>query len=215
MSLTFNCTKRNGFTLVEVLITVTVLVIIFMAVLIGLNPMMQIFKGYDGRRKADLHSLKNAFEAYFADHDCYPSESVLDNCGSGDLEPYLKHIPCDPQDGTPYRLHLTPQGSVCPLEYAIYTKLLNPRDPLGSKYPQCPQTMAVTSTDISFVEVVAGCSNVSICPVYYGCRTGLCTAVARDRAPSCSPNYCDPDCGGVNCARQVRGRFVNECVARN
>ncbi len=211
----FLATRKKGYTLVEVLITVSLLVIIMAAVLFGLNPMMQIFKGYDGRRKADLYSLKNAFEAYFADHDCYPPEDILDNCGGTQLDPYLKYIPCDPQDGTPYKLNVVPQDSVCPLQYAIYSKLLNPKDPLGSLYSECPQTMAVTSTDMTYVNIIAGCSSVSICPVYYGCKQGLCTVVARDRSPSCAPNYCDPDCGGVNCARQVRGRFVNECVAIN
>lgn len=205
--------KNNGFTLAEVLITVTILVILGLLILIGLNPMLQIFKGFDARRKTDLYKLRNAFESYYVDHDCYPPTTILSKCGSGDLEPYLTTIPCDPQDNSPYKLYLDPPDSVCPQRFAIYATLLSPKDDLANKYPDCPQQMAVTSPNMSYVEIVAGCSHLALCPVYYGCSNGLCTTVARDRKPTCAPNYCDPDCGGVNCGKIVRRRFVNECIA--
>lgn len=207
-----SATRKNGFTLSEVLVTVTILVILSMTVLIGLNPLIQIFRGYDARRKSDLYKLKNAFESYYVDHDCYPATDVLQMCGSNILDPYLKVIPCDPQDGTPYSLTLIPSDSVCPQQYAIYSTLMRPGDSQAN-IPDCPQIMAVTSPNMSYVDIVEGCSAIELCPAYYGCSNGMCTSVARDRKPTCAPNYCDPDCGGVNCAKKVRGKYVNECVA--
>lgn len=202
---------NRGFTLAEILITVTLLVIISMIVLIGLNPMLQIFKGFDARRKADLYSLRTAFEAYFTDHDCYPPLSVLSQCESDALQPYLRTIPCDPQDRTPYTITLIPADSACYQGYAIYTKLTSKKDPLGSKYPECPQMMIVTSPNLPYLDAIAGCSHLNTCRITYGCQNGLCTVVARDKVPTCAPNYCDSDCGGVNCGKMIRKKFVNEC----
>lgn len=204
---------HRGYTLAELLISICIVLILGLAILIAINPIMQIFKGYDTRRKADLYELKNAFEAYYADHDCYPSTDVLAACGSNALVPYLDKIPCDPQSKKPYNLTLEPAGSTCPQNYALYAQLLNTADPLVQKLPDCPGTMALTSPGMSYVDTVAGCSSVVLCPVYYGCMNGICTAVAHDKKPTCAPNYCDADCGGVNCSKKVRGRYINECNA--
>lgn len=202
----------KGFTLAELLITVTILVILGLALLIGINPLVQIFKGYDARRKADLYKLRTAFESYYIDHDCYPSADILSQCGSNALEPYLPAIPCDP-DGSPYSIKIIPDNSICPQQYAIYSNLVSPLDKAASKYKECPQVIAVTSPSITYIDTISGCSIVALCHTYYGCQDGFCTAVTRDSSPTCAPNYCYPDCGGVNCAKMARGKFINQCVA--
>jgi prepilin-type N-terminal cleavage/methylation domain-containing protein len=203
---------HRGFTLSEVLIVVTIIVIIALAILLGINPLLQIFKGYDARRKADLHKLKVAFEAYYADHDCYPSTDILQQCGSNALEPYLKSIPCDPQDNKPYTLKLIPADSMCPQKFAIYGTLLSPTDSLAGSIPGCPETMAVSSPNMPYLQIIEGCSGIITCNTLYGCRSGQCVIVGQDDLPSCAPNYCDSDCGGVDCGKVARGNLINECV---
>ena len=63
--------KHQGFTLVEIMIVVSLIVIIAIALLGGINPLQQFFRGYDTVRKSDLAKLKSAFENYYNDHDCY------------------------------------------------------------------------------------------------------------------------------------------------
>jgi prepilin-type N-terminal cleavage/methylation domain-containing protein len=211
MTLKINRFRPNGFTLAEILITVTLLVIIGLAALIGINPLLQIFKGYDARRKADLYALKQAFESYYADKDCYPPIDILNNCGGNQLEPYLRSIPCDPQDNVPYVLNLIPSDSACAQQFAIYAKLLTPGDAMAN-LAECPQTMAVTSPGMSHVDIVNACSGKTpLCPVYYGCRNQICQVIAYDIAPTCQFYSCNSDCNNWDCGRAIRGGFFNDC----
>lgn len=206
---------HSGFTLVEISIAVTLVVILALAILTTINPIAQIFKGYDTRRKADLAMLKTAFESYYADYDCYPPATILNNCGGAELQPYLSQIPCDPNDKTPYKIFTLPEGSACPQKYAIYAPILSFFDKLADSIPSCPQTFAVYSSDILNVEIAEGCSSVRTCATLYGCKSGFCTIVSQDSvSPSCHPTSCYADCGGRDCQETFpNGSYVNECVA--
>ena len=92
-------TKR-GFTLAEVLITIAIIALLFIIAL--WNWRNQIGRGYDARRKSDLARIKIAFEDYYNDKNCYPPDTILENCGGGELQPYMKEIPCDPTKRIPY-----------------------------------------------------------------------------------------------------------------
>lgn len=205
--------NHRGFTLSEVMIVVSILVIISILLLIGLNPMAQFLKGFDTRRKDDLHKLKIAFEAYYADHECYPPKTVLDQCGSAVLKPYLNAIPCDPDDGLPYDLAIYPDNSVCPQQYAIYAPIMSFYDKDANNIPGCPKTIAVNSPDMENVDISAGCGVSRECYYLYGCVRGACVQVAEGGTSVCSPTYCESDCGGVQCsAKNLQDEYVNECV---
>lgn len=205
--------NHHGFTMAEILITITLLVIIGLAALIGINPLTQIFKGYDARRKADLYNLKQAFESYYADKDCYPPITILNNCGGNELLPYLQSIPCDPQGNVPYQLNLIPSDSTCPQQFAIYAKLLTPGDSQAN-LAECPQMMAVSSPGMTHVDIVNACSGKTpLCPVYYGCRNRICQVVAYDMAPTCKYFSCTSNCGGDDCSKIVRGANFHDCPA--
>ncbi|PIR99912.1 hypothetical protein COT86_01430 [Candidatus Collierbacteria bacterium CG10_big_fil_rev_8_21_14_0_10_43_36] len=211
----------NGFTLPEILIVVTILVVLGLIILVGINPMMQFFKGYDTRRKSDLYKIKIAFEAYYADHDCYPSIDILNSCGSNALEPYLATIPCDPNSLQPYTYYTGPNESfICPQKIAVYAVLANKFDPQGDEIQFCPDTIVSISGDMNYLETVSGCSNRIYCSDWYGCQSGACVLVARDEFPSCSPSTnCDNRCGAPYnqtpeefCSQiSRRGTYSNEC----
>lgn len=95
-------TLRNahGFTLMETLIVMSFVAFVLILLLMGLR--IQITRGYDARRKSDLTRIRRAFEEYYNDNDCYPPATILDNCGSADLAPYIDNVPCDPITGESY-----------------------------------------------------------------------------------------------------------------
>lgn len=209
--------RRTGFTLVEVLIVITIIVILGLAILLTLNPLTQIFKGYDTRRRSDLDLLETTFENYYADHGSYPSPTVLEQCDSPGLQPYLNSIPCDPTTKKPYKSYFVSgpsENQSLPQQYAIYASIEAPgNDPAVNQIHNCPQTIAVHSPGMSNANLIKGCSGITICPNYYGCQSGVCVLVSQDLPPSCQPNSCDADCGGVDCGKKVDDVFTNECVA--
>jgi len=116
--------KENGFTLIELLIALAIIAML-MAVLV-LGQGLQLSRGEDARRKADLAKLKVAFEDYYNDKNCYPPAALLQRCGSADLSPYVAKIPCDPRTKQPYPYYL---DSTCGW-YALYTTLGDTNDPV-------------------------------------------------------------------------------------
>lgn len=222
-------TKHKGFTLAEILIVVTIIVILGLIVLVGINPMAQIFKGYDARRKADLSKIKIALEAYYSDHECYPVFPTTDTqgrpsyiCDSDFLKPYLETMPCDPNSKEPYTLYLTPTDTACPQQYAVYAQIYSFFDKQANAISFCPKTFAVTSSDLSGTDLIFGCSFQEVCPIHYGCKSGACVIVAEDALPACSPSFCDagcspfplPDGSTMDCSRidPDTGGYARECV---
>ncbi|MFA6185258.1 MAG: prepilin-type N-terminal cleavage/methylation domain-containing protein [Candidatus Shapirobacteria bacterium] len=100
--------RRNlGFTLVEILIVMTIVImiaIIMIGAFVMINP---VNKSRDSQRKKDLNRIKQAFEEYFNDKGYYPQDisnwNIKSNCHSNSINfsQYLSPWPCDP-DGNPY-----------------------------------------------------------------------------------------------------------------
>jgi len=125
-------TKKNGFTLIELMIVITILGILVAILLMTINPTAQVSKGNDARRKKDVNRIRVAFEDYYTDKGCYPVDDQLievlmnpDNCNSNVFAPWMELWPCDPS-GQPYMLAV--EESSCPKWYKILTKLENEND---------------------------------------------------------------------------------------
>lgn len=133
--------NEAGFSLLEILIVVTLLVIIAIALLVTLNPMTQINKGQDSKRKQELTQLSKALEDWYNDKNCYPSPSQIcynatgsttcNICGnqstSPSFSPYLSRLPCDPRQPLKKYLYQVDSNN-CPSWYRIYTMLSNQSD---------------------------------------------------------------------------------------
>lgn len=133
---------KKSFTLLELLIVVSLLMTVAIVVLVALNPWGQINKSYDGKRKTELIQLSKILEDYYNDNNCYPKPSEVcyplingtscnicgNNSNSPDFNPYLSRLPCDPQHPTKKYLYQVDSIS-CPIWFRVFTILSNTTDP--------------------------------------------------------------------------------------
>lgn len=73
-------TSQLGFTMVELLVVISIIGILATAVLAALNPLEQIRKGRDTSRKADAQTLLGAIDRYQATFGCYPWQRTTGTC---------------------------------------------------------------------------------------------------------------------------------------
>lgn len=110
--------KSSGFTLVELLTVIGVIGIILTAVLLILDPVAQVQKANDAKRKADLSQVQKALETYFQDNGKYPPVSSS--------SPLYRMVRLDGttadwgQQFTPYMSTL-PKDPISTRNYAYYT----------------------------------------------------------------------------------------------
>lgn len=206
ISMTRSFSQHKGVTLAELLIVVTIVVILGLITLVGINPMTQILRGYDTRRKADLAKIKIALENYYSDHECYPVFSKDSNgkptytCDSDILSPYLNSIPCDPSTKKPYTIFLNPPDAACPSQYAVYAQVYSFFDKESNKIQDCKNTYAVYSSDMSSGTINYGCSQSLPCTSLYACRNYTCMPISIDDVNKCHQSmataviYCSSDC---------------------
>ena len=140
---------KRGFTLLEILIVISLIAILATAAIYLIDPIKQFYKAWDGQRKNDLATTKKVLEDFYNDKSRYPKASEIcydapssarwDNygklacfchlCGSKTtsplLSPYLSKLPCDPQ--SPSRQFLydfdCQDGGSRPQWFRIYTNL--------------------------------------------------------------------------------------------
>jgi prepilin-type N-terminal cleavage/methylation domain-containing protein len=115
----------QGMSMIEILIVVAILAVLGIAMFASFNR--QLSKARDSKRKDHLEDLRVAFEDYFNDNECYPDLEILESCGESDLDPYLKEIPCDPQDTLSY-VGFSLDGDFCD-GYRVLAQLENSTDP--------------------------------------------------------------------------------------
>lgn len=126
--------SKKGMTLVEIMISMTIIAFLAVMAIVFLNPTAQMKKARDTQRKKDLNRIKIAFEDYLNDKNCYPNQNLVDslnnatNCKSGVFSPWLTIWPCDPKEALSYPLVVGDDGN-CPKWYKIMTNLENSNDP--------------------------------------------------------------------------------------
>jgi general secretion pathway protein G len=92
---------QRGFSLLEVLVSISIIVMIASVLLAGFSAARE--KAQDSQRITELRQLKFALELYHNDHGHYPRESEGANGKIGEgagvdamLEGYMRSIPIDP-----------------------------------------------------------------------------------------------------------------------
>lgn len=130
--------KREGFTLIEVLLVIAILAILAAIVIIAINPAKQFGEAQNADRRSDVSSILNAVQQYAIDnHGSYPSdipwgeeclidgtdicrsEMSCDGVSLDDLitdEKYLTEIPTDPTvssyELTGYKIFMNTAGRI-------------------------------------------------------------------------------------------------------
>ena len=133
--------SKNGFTLVELLITITIISFLAAVGLVVYSNVMQ--QGRNSTRQADLRSIQSALEQYYSDQFFYPTgnlpfgNSLKNTTGNPDTPSpekiYLNTIPKDPTGTLEYAYTSTsstggscdntlPGGTKCE-KYCLYAKL--------------------------------------------------------------------------------------------
>ena len=138
--------NRKGFTLVELLIVITIIGILAS---IGLNTFTSAqMKSRDAKRKTQLKQLADAFEAYYNDKGGYPADdgsgsllacgidaedtctwgtSPMENTTTGTV--YMVKLPQDPTLGLTYFYDAGAPVAELITSFQLYARLENTNDP--------------------------------------------------------------------------------------
>jgi len=118
-NISFPNSSKKGFTLIEILITVTIISVLSVTAVMVFRTSLS--RGRDAERKSDLESIYVAFEDYYNDNGCYPpaTTSLFTSCGQS-FRPYLDQVPCDPMSDEPYLY--VPNTNEC-TGYRLYASL--------------------------------------------------------------------------------------------
>ena len=115
--------NKKGFTLIELLISMVIIAVLILTVLFVYN--VQINKGRDSKRKADLAKLQRLLEDYSNDYECYPEDLEANE----DLAKFK-----DPIDSgnNIYYYSVSSEGE-CKKWYRIFATLDYDKDPIIDK----------------------------------------------------------------------------------
>jgi len=163
---TYHLSSDNGFTLLELLVVLTIIGILTALGLASFSAAQ--LRARDNQRKSDLKAIASALEIYRTKNGTYPSSSSASECGttewycsnSGDTpwipdlnQDYIKTLPKDPKNtagppcgttgsGTAYTYaYKSSQLAGTPdasRTYILTARLENPNDKdISSTYPRC------------------------------------------------------------------------------
>ncbi len=97
---------RKGFTLIEVLVVVTIIAVLISIGIVSYSSVNR--RSRDAKRKGDVEQLRSALEMYRADNGYYPDVSGASWADASGLSvalvpAYLPAIPSDPKNAQTYR----------------------------------------------------------------------------------------------------------------
>ena len=145
--------SRLAFTFIELLVVIALLAVLALVFIGLLNPLKQIQKSWDGKRKGELSTLNKIFEDFYNDKNRFPlpadvcfdaasaprtdlygkTACTCQICGrsptSPAFSPYLPSLPCDPQSPQKEYLYDYDCSTASPSWFRLYTKLSLLDDP--------------------------------------------------------------------------------------
>lgn len=121
---------RRGFTLVELLIVISVLAVLITGLIVVIDPSTQLQKTNDAKRKSDLAQIQRALETYYQDNRVYPPNPSANDYRIKGLDgntvdwgsswqPFMSALPKDPSSSKNYVYYVTSNGQT----YYLYASL--------------------------------------------------------------------------------------------
>lgn len=92
--------EEQGFSLVELLVVITVLAVLAAGVMIFINPAKRFNQANDARIKSDINQISKALIAYYTINRRYPT--VTEGLSALILDQDLRTIPSPPPGGEPF-----------------------------------------------------------------------------------------------------------------
>lgn len=141
-------TSSLGFTLVELLIVIAIIGLLASGLMMILNPVAQIQKANDARRKSDLGQVQKALEQYYNDNGKYPTNTatyqITGTAWGSPWGTYIQTLPADPTSAKQY-VYVTDSTQQT---YWLYTSLDNKKDPqlCGTGGTVCPNAAGLTGS---------------------------------------------------------------------
>jgi prepilin-type N-terminal cleavage/methylation domain-containing protein len=120
--------KNKGFTLIELMVVIGLIMILATVSIALINPVAQMQKALDAQRKSDLGQIMHSLELYYHDNGQYPAALVF----GASWTPYAAKLPNDPKPPKVYAYRTTGQA------YYLYVSL-----DLGATDPQACNSGAV------------------------------------------------------------------------
>ncbi len=120
---------KSGFTLLEMLIVLTIIAILATIVFVSLDPITQFAEGRNARRWSDVNNISTAMYRFIIKNKSFPAGidekvrqlgTLSSGCNtvcinaeascldiSGQMKPYLDSIPLDPKAGSTEKTYYT------------------------------------------------------------------------------------------------------------
>lgn len=194
--------SQIGFTLIELLVVIMILASLLVISLTFIDPLKQLNKFNDSKRKEDILQIKTALDTYYNDHNCYPTSLPFGSSWTENGVTYMKKVPEDPDcKNDPTRCYIYQYSGTCPQWAVVFSKL--------SKQPQ--KSACILSSlshcvpanyDSTWACVVAGnadCSYLSTIDLTSGSATSASTPTIPGQptdtptpTPTPTQNSCSP-----------------------
>jgi len=110
---------RDGFTLIELIITISMIMILLGIVIIGVPEIQK--RGRDSIRIQDLDRVANALENYYNREGHYPDASNWSDLTT-QISEFLGEAPYDPRNQSPYIYSYCDDNTTGPSKYALMAK---------------------------------------------------------------------------------------------
>ncbi|MEX0621597.1 MAG: type II secretion system protein [Candidatus Woykebacteria bacterium] len=145
MSINKNLASKKAFTLVELLVVISIIAVLVTIVIIAINPQTLIRNTNDTKKRTELNQVKTSLQLYFNDNQAYPASADL-----ADLTPtYMKQDPTN----LGYTVEYESDGDT----YVAGVVLENPSSDDGDTETKCANDATTVSFDLTAVNYV-------ICP---------------------------------------------------
>lgn len=176
----------NGFTLVELLIVVTILGILAGVVVSVINPAQQKKNAEDGIRRSNMNKLVYAIEAFYTAEGAYPTNEDRNNPDSKFNRVYVTDWPDNkPSAGTSYIYNQVGTGFALIVSKAATTGCIKYRSDWG-KMQDCSDC-SLTSVECTATSTPPTCAE----EIRYGeCGADFCDVGFRRKYVTYTPTGC-------------------------